>query len=251
MMLVYLLTKGGNFMENYKNNGNYKLGFFETMVFKSVMNSALNIQNLLDEMAEFTKTNGGRPNGIIKRMRNALQQYLTRVEGYMDYIGCTDKLTYGDYERLLKFLKSMMDINAHYAKFLASSFGKVMDEEAFPVLKCTEEYKKLMVDLTALETNIKDFSGTATVLEFLGYNLIGFASRSQILYDANPLSKGYDHSDENINYLANRFYMNCLSETSNIDIFGVLSRKNAFDDFVKENTLNNDQGPKLNHTKKN
>lgn len=45
--------------------------------------------------------------------------------------------------------------------------------------------------------------------------------------------------------------MNCLGETSDTDVFNVLSRKNAFDDFVKENTLNNDQGPKLNRTKKN
>ncbi len=234
-----------------ENNGNYKLGFFESVVFKGVMENSLKIQDLSEEMTKFIRANAGRQNAAVIRMRKALQQYLDRTEDYMDFIGRTDKLSYADYSRLLNFVESMKSINIAYAKFLASSFGKVLDEEVFPVLKCTEEYKKLMTDLAALEASIKCFGDNARVIGFIENNWTGIASRNVILYNANPVCKSYDNSDENLNRLASNFYMNCLKKTGDTDVFMTMARNNAFDDFVKEESLKNNQSPKLKLTKKN
>ena len=227
----------------------YKLGFYESLIFKKIMENALNVQDILDDMAKFTKANTDCPNKTVRRMRDALQQYFKKVQGYMVYIGCTDKLTYDDYNRILNFIKSMVDIDAKSAKFLIDSFDKVLNEESFPVLKCTDEYKKLMEELVSVQANIKDFGSTANVLDFLGNNLMGFASRSQLMYNANPICKKYDNSDMYLNYLANRFYMNCLMESADYDIFSVLSRKNAFDDFIKEESLKDNKDLKLKRIK--
>lgn len=227
----------------------YQLGFYESLIFKKIMENALNVQDILDEMAKFTKANNDCPNKIVGRMRNALQQYFKKVQGYMVYIGCTDKLTYDDYNRILNFLKSMMDIDEKSAKFFASSFEKVLDEELFPVLKCTDEYQRLMEDLVNVQANIQGFGSTANVMDFLGNNLMGFASRSQMLYKANPLSVNYDNEDSTLNELAQRFYNKCLAEAKEGDVFSELIRKNAFDDFIKEETLKDNKAPKLKLTK--
>ncbi len=231
---------------------NYKLEDYEVENFNVIMQCAKIIETILEEMRTFSKNHNNCSNEIIKRMRAALTQYYDIVKNYKQYIGKTDKLTNEEYFQLTNFILTLALItNEKYAKFLASSFVKVLNEELFPVLKFTPEYQKIMDELKATMEKAKGCKSALYILQFVESNLVGIANRSQILYEANPLSKGYDYKDENINYLANRFYMNCLSETSDIDVFNVLSRKNAFDDFVKENTLNNDQGPKLNHTKKN
>lgn len=229
----------------------YKLGFYESLIFKKIMENALNVQDILDDMAKFTKANTDCPNKTVRRMRDALQQYFKKVQGYMVYIGCADKLTYDDYNRILNFIKSMMDIDAKSAKFLVGSFDKVLNEESFPVLKCTDEYKKLMEELVSVQANIKDFGSTANVLDFLGNNLMGFASRNQMLYKANPLCANYDNEDSTLNEVAEKFYNKCLIEASDGDVFSELIKKNAFDEFVKEEYSNSKQGPKLKKAKTN
>lgn len=243
-------TQGQNYYRQPERD--YNLSDNEVENFNVIMQCAKIIETILEEMKTFAKNHNNCSNGIIRRIRAALTQYYDRVKNYKQYIGKTDKLTKEEYFQLADFILTMSLIsNEKYAKFLACSFVKVLNEELFPVLKFTPEYQKIMDELKATMEEAKGCKSALYILQFVENNLVGMANRSQILYEANPLSKGYDHDDENINYLANRFYMNCLSETSDMDIFSILSRKNAFDDFVKENTLNNDQGPKLNRTKKN
>lgn len=50
-----------------------------------------------------------------------------------------------------------------------------------------------------------DFLGTTDVLKFLEDNIIVFISRSQMLYDTNPMHENCDIKDENPKYLAGDF----------------------------------------------
>lgn len=225
--------------------GTYKLSKQETEVFKKIMENAKVTKNILDTISEYTKILTNRSNRIIIRMREALQQYYDKVERYMFYADKIDKLTNDDYTIVLKFIKSVSSLDEAFATYLISSFAKVLDEEMFPVLKFTNEYLWLKVDISVIKFEINGFGSALKILNFVEDNLMGFASRSQLMYNANPICKKYDNSDMYLKYLANRFYMNCLMESTDYDIFSVLSRKNAFDDFIKEESLKDNKGPKL------
>ena len=51
--------------------------------------------------------------------------------------------------------------------------------------------------------------------------------------------------------VAEKFYNKCLAEANDGDVFSELMKKNAFDEFVKEEYSNSKQGPKLRKVKTN
>lgn len=248
-------NKGVNNTEkSYKRQSapsNYVFLYDET--FSKIMKNAEIIENLLNQMAELVKNNNNEPINIITRMRYALNQYYDRVKNYKKYIGKTNELSRVEIHTLDNFIIAMVwEVNPKYAYFLASNYVKILNEELFPVLKFTNEYQELMKELNniILESKKDMYSvNVSRILQVVESSLIGFASRSHLLYMANPMCKKYDNSDEYLNYLANRFYMKSLMESADYDIFATLLQKNAFDDFIKEETSKDNKGPKLKLTK--
>ena len=243
-----------NTKKSYKHQSapsNYVFLYDET--FSKIMKNAEIIENLLNQMAELVKNNNNEPINIITRMRYALNQYYDRVKDYKKYIGKTNELSRVEIHILDNFIDAMVwEVNPKYAYFLASNYVKILNEELFPVLKFTNEYQELMKELNniILESKKDMYSvKVSRVLQIVESSLIGFASRSHLLYMANPMCKKYDNSDEYLNYLANRFYMKSLMESADYDIFAILLQKNAFDDFIKEETSKDNKGPKLKLTK--
>ena len=243
-----------NTEKSYKHQSapsNYVFLYDET--FSKIMKNAEIIENLLNQMAELVKNNNNEPINIITRMRYALNQYYDRVKDYKKYIGKTNELSRVEIHILDNFIDAMVwDVNPKYAYFLASNYVKILNEELFPVLKFTNEYQELMKELNniILESKKDMYSvNVSRILRVVESSLIGFASRSHLLYMANPMCKKYDNSDEYLNYLANRFYMKSLMESADYDIFATLLQKNAFDDFIKEETSKDNKGPKLKLTK--
>lgn len=241
----------------WPNNSGYtyncvcKLNEREALEFEKIIKNAKLVENILKEISEYTKAMSNRSNRIVIRMRKALHEYYDRAKDYLPFIDKTNNLTYDEFKKILKFTEKMNKIDGAYAKYLISLFAKVLDEELFPVLKFTDEYKKLLSDMVVVQANIKDSDSTLEILKFVDANLMGFAGRSQILYNANPLCKQYDNKNDYLNYLANRFYMECVGKTADVDIFNVLSQKNAFDEFIKADFLANNQSSELKLTKKN
>ena len=182
-------------------------------------------------------------------MRKALHEYYDKVENYMCFIGRTNCLITEDYRNILEFIKQMSALDVSYANYLINTFAKVLNEETFPVLKFTDEYQKLANNIALVKADTYGPESTFKVLRFVEANLMGIANRSHLLYMANPMCKKYDNSDEYLNYLASRFYMKSLMESAYYDIFATLLQKNAFDDFIKEETSKDNKGPKLKLTK--
>lgn len=243
-----------NTEKSYKRQSapsNYAFLYDET--FSKIMKNAEIIENLLNKMAELIKNNNDEPINIITRMRYALNQYYDRVKNYKKYIGKTNELSRVEIHILDNFIDAMVwEVNPKYAYFLASNFVKILNEELFPVLKFTNEYQELMKELNniILESKKDMYSvKVSRVLQIVESSLIKFASRSHLLYMANPMCKKYDNSDEYLNYLASRFYMKSLMESADYDIFATLLQKNAFDDFIKEETSKENKCPKLKLTK--
>ena len=230
---------------------NYVFLYDET--FSQIMKNAEIIENLLNQMAELVKNNNNEPINIITRMCYALNQYYDRVKNYKKYIGKTNELSRVEIHILDDFIDAMVwEVNPKYAYFLASNFIKILNEELFPVLKFTNEYQELMKELNniILESKKDMYSvKVSRVLQVVKSSLIGFASRSNLLYMANPMCKNYDNSDEYLNYLASRFYTKSLMESADYDIFATLLQKNVFDDFIKEETSKDNKSPKLKLTK--
>ena len=229
--------------------------FLYTEIFNEIMKNTEIIENLLNQMSELVKNNNNEPINIISRMRYALSQYYDRVKKYKKYTGKTHELSRDEIYTLDHFIDDMVwKVNPKYAYFLTANFVKVLKEELFPLLKFTGEYQELMKELNnIILENKKDMYAVkvSKVLQIVESSLIGFINRSQILYNANPMCKDYDNNDEYLNYLASRFYMKCLMESADYDIFSALSQKNAFDDFIKEEASKDNKGPKLKLTKEN
>lgn len=229
--------------------GTCKLNDLEAEAFAKIMKNAKLIQDILEEISAYTKPMANRSNKIIIRMRKALHEYYDKVENYMRFIGRTNCLITEDYRNILEFIKQMSALDVSYANYLINTFAKVLNEETFPVLKFTDEYQKLANNIAEVKVNTYGPESTFKVLRFVEANLMGIANRSHLLYMANPMCKKYDNSDEYLNYLASRFYMKSLMESADYDIFATLLQKNAFDDFIKEETSKDNKGPKLKLTK--
>lgn len=229
--------------------GTCKLNDLEAEAFAKIMKNAKLIQDILKEISAYTKPMANRSNKIIIRMRKALHEYYDKVENYMRFIGRTNCLITEDYRNILEFIKKMSALDVSYANYLINTFAKVLNEETFPVLKFTDEYQKLANNIALVKANTYGPESTFKVLRFVEANLMGIANRSHLLYMANPMCKKYDNSDEYLNYLASRFYMKSLMESADYDIFATLLQKNAFDDFIKEETSKDNKGPKLKLTK--
>ena len=231
--------------------GTCRLNDQEAKAFAQIMKNAKLIQNILKEISAYTKSMTNRSNKIIIRMRKALHEYYDKVEDYMRFIDRTNCLITEDYKKILEFIKQMSECDVSYSAYLISSFESTLEEETFPVLKFTDEYKKLAADIANVKAHTYGSESTFRVLRFVENNLMGIANRSHLLYMANPMCKNYDNSDECLNYLASRFYMKCLMESADYDIFTTLLQKEAFDNFIKEESLENNKGPKLKKEKTN
>ena len=229
--------------------GTCKLNDQEAETFAQIMKNAKLIQNILKEISAYTKPMTNRSNKIIIRIRKVLHEYYDRVEDYMRFINRTNCLITEDYRKILEFIKQMSGCDVSYAAYLMSSFESTLEEETFPVLKFTDEYKKLVEDIVNVKAHTYGPESTFKVLRFVENNLMGIANRSHLLYNANPMCKKYDNNDDYLNYLASRFYMKCLVESSDYDIFATLLEKNAFDDFIEAESSKNNKGPKLKRTK--
>lgn len=220
----------------------YHLNSTESYIFDIIMSNAKTINSILSQLNQLIVKETSYHNKLIAIIREYLQEYYGKVKDYLKYYHRTDRLTPVDYGKLRRFISSIWKDNKSNALTWLNVFTNALEEEIFPALKFAEEYQAFIKESEDMRSKIElDFLGTTDVLKFLEENIIVFISRSQMLYDTNPMYESCDIKDENSKYLAGDFYRKGVAEIEESDMA---------DDFTKEESAKSDDESKLKLKKK-
>lgn len=163
----------------------------------------------------------------LNRLCEALNEYIKRVEPYLNYRNNYNHLNISDYQKLNEYIIRMQTININYLSYLKRTIITVSKEELFPVIRYTNLYQEF-------ENNVMTSYNIENILLYLSMYSIKFASSSEILYAVNPNCRNYDNTDYFINVEARNFYLfNSFNYDAN-NTLGITTKTHAFDDYISK-----------------